>query len=394
MGLNKMRIALSLAGIAVGITSVIITVALGDGSRARTVAELASFGSNVLTVDAGKVNIVIGRRRETSKVTTLKEKDAEAIVERCGSVSMVAPTQDMMVQAIKYQNGSTGTRVIGTTPDFPLIRNYAICSGRFFDGEDSRSARRVAVIGQKIVIYLFRERPPLGEIIRINGMPFEIIGVLSPKGMSYDGANEDDVIFIPLRTGMRRLFNVDFIKNIYVRAVDKGSMIRAEEEIRGVLRERHRLETRTKEDDFTIQDVSTARSAEQGANELFTTLINGVAALSLAVGGVGILAMMILSVRERKAEIGLRMAVGAKPRDILVQFLLEAILLSLGGGGVGILVGVIVAVALGAATSIPAQVSFVSVAGSVALSMAIGIFFGAYPAWKASHLQPGRALKD
>jgi putative ABC transport system permease protein len=186
-------------------------------------SQIEAMGSNLITVDAGIVNEVIGRRRQTSKVTTLTEKDAEAIVEECASVNAVAPTQEQTL-LVKYENSLTSTRIIGTTSSYPSIRNYSIASGRFFSQDDNKLSLRAAVIGQKIVEYLFRDGNPIGELIKINKIPFEIIGVLKPKGLSYDGVNEDDVIFIPLNTGMRRVFNVDYIKNIYVQVKNKDEI--------------------------------------------------------------------------------------------------------------------------------------------------------------------------
>jgi len=389
--LNKLRVALTLIGIAVGITSVIIMVAIGEGAKDRMLSQIKSMGSNLITVDAGKVKEVIGRRRQTSKVTTLKEKDAEAISQDCNYVNAVAPTQEQMV-LVKFENGSTGSRAIGTTPEYPAIRNYEIAHGRFFDDDDNKFSRRVAVVGDKVVRYLFRDINPIGETIRINNVPVEVIGVLKSKGASYDGADEDDVVFIPLNTGMRRLFNVDYIKNIYVQVSAKDKIENVEEEIRSILREKHRLNVRNKEDDFTLQNTYTALKTENDAGETFTDLITGVAALSLLVGGVGILAIMFLSVKERRPEIGLRIAIGGRPVDILLQFLLEAVILSMAGGIIGILLGWIGAKLLGMFTELATSVSLESITVSVAVSIIIGVTFGAFPAWRASQLTPREAL--
>jgi putative ABC transport system permease protein len=391
--LSALRVVLSLTGIAIGITSVIIVVSIGEGARGRMLSQIEAMGSNLITVDAGIVNEVIGRRRQASKVTTLKEKDAEAIVEECASVNAVAPTQEQTL-LVKYENSLTSTRIIGTTSSYPSIKNYFIASGRFFSQDDNKLSRRAAVIGQKTVEYLFQESNAVGEFIKINNIPFEIIGVLKPKGSSYDGANEDDVILIPLRTGMRRVFNVDYIKNIYIQVKNKDEIRATEKEIRAVLREKHRLHVHDKADDFTIQNVYTPVQVENATHESFTSLITGVVALSLLVGGVGILATMLLTVKERKPEIGLRMAVGATMNDILFQFLLEALILSVIGGAAGILAGLIGAYVLGRFTEFAARVSFQSVMVSFLISVAIGIFFGAYPARRASSIEPVRALKE
>ena len=247
-----MRVILSLTGIALGITSVIIMVSVGEGARSKMLSQIEAMGSNLITIDAGKVKTVIGRQRQTTNVTTLKEKDAEAIFEsgQSAGINLIAPTQEQML-LVKYENGTTNTRIIGTTPEYPLIRNFKISSGRFFDSDENKIAQRVAVVGQKIVENLLREVNPIGEIIKVNNIPFEVIGTLKSKGLSYDGANEDDIIFIPLSTCMRRVFNVDYIKNIYVKVAERNKIKIAEGEIRNILRDRHRLNIRNKEDDFT-----------------------------------------------------------------------------------------------------------------------------------------------
>lgn len=406
--INKLRAVLSLIGIAIGIAAVIIVSAIGNGARAKVSSQIEAMGSNLITINSGKVKEVTGRKRQTTKVTTLKEKDAEAILEQCNTVKLVAPTQDQTLR-VKFENSMTSGRIIGTVPAYPLVRNYQVATGRFFTIDDNKHSRRVAVIGWKIVENLFHDNNPVGQIIRINNIPFEIIGTLKPKGASYDGANEDEVIFIPLRTGLKRLFarrssgglpNVNFIKNIYVQVTSQKVMKETEHEIRTILRERHRLNIRNtehpdlivKEDDFTIQNIYTALKAANETNSSFTFLITGVAALSLIIGGVGILAIMLLSVKERTSEIGLQMAVGAKPRYILIQFLLEAIILSTLGGITGIVTGFFGSYILSAFSGLATLVSLQSVIISVLISISLGVFFGAAPARKASLIQPVIAL--
>ncbi len=366
--------------------------ALGEGARNKMLSQIESMGSNLITIDAGKIKEVIGRKRQTQKVNTLKLKDSDAIIEECESIDKIAPTQDGSF-LIKYGNGTTSGRVIGTTPDYPAIRNFKIDYGRFFTEEENKISSRVAIIGTKVVDNLFYEANPIGEFIRINNIPFEIIGVLKQKGSSYDGANEDEVIFIPIQTGLRRLYNVDYIKNIYVYVKDKKKMKSSEDEIRELLRERHRLNLRDKEDDFTIQNMYTTLKAENETSSSFTFLISGVAGLSLLVGGVGILAMMLLSVKERTPEIGLRMAVGAKPNDILIQFLLEAVILSSVGGVIGVAAGFFGTSLINHFTDFNAMITGQSILISVVISSFIGIFFGAYPARRASLIQPIKALR-
>jgi putative ABC transport system permease protein len=235
---------------------------------------------------------------------------------------------------------------------------------------------------------------PLGESIRINNAPFEVIGVLEQKGSSYDGANEDEVIFIPLRTGMRRLFNVDYIKNIYVQVKNKNNIKSTQLEIQSVLREKHKLNLREKEDDFTIQNLNTTITAGNDTNNSFSILILSVSGLTLLVGSVGILAVMLLSVKERTSEIGLRMAVGAKSRDILIQFLLEAVILSSLGGLLGIFAGVLGTFTINQLTDLNSQITLFSLLISLIVSIIIGILSGVYPARKASTVQPINALNS
>jgi putative ABC transport system permease protein len=390
--LNKLRAALSLTGIAIGIASVIMIVSLGEGARTRTLSQIEAMGSNIITIDAGLAKDVGGRNRQAVKVTTLKEKDARIIAEECSFAASVAPTQEQSL-VVKYEEGSATARIIGTYAAYPAIRNFSIASGRFFTGDDNALSLRRAVIGHKFVEFLFRDVNPVGEVIRINNIPFEVIGVLKAKGASYDGANEDDVIFIPLNTGMRRVFNVDYVKNIFVKVTSRENIPATQERIRSILREKHRLTTRNKEDDFTIQNVYTVVQAESETNAAFTRLIAGVAAISLIVGGVGIFATMLLSVKERNSEIGLRMAVGARANDILFQFLAEAIVLSLVGGVAGIGAGTVGAYLLGSLTDFPVRISREAAAISFIISAVLGIFFGAYPARKASSIEPITALK-
>jgi putative ABC transport system permease protein len=389
---GRLRTVLSLASIAIGIAAAITVTSVGIGARNSMLAQVETMGKNLITIDAGKVREVIGRKRQTTKVTTLKERDCDAILRNSRFPVIASPTQDMPF-LVKYANGTTSCRVIGTTPAYPAIRNYRVASGRFFSDEDITLSARVAVVGTKVREILFAGANPLGETIRINKVPFEIVGVLAPKGSSYDGANEDEVVLIPLRTGMRRLFNVDYIKNIYVSVQDKENMGDVEQDIRTLLRESHRLHLRDKEDDFTLQNSYTALAIESSAGKSFTFMIFGVAGLSLLVGGVGILAVMLLSVRERRPEIGLRLAVGAKKKDILAQFLYEAMMLSSVGGVLGIALGIAVTFSLDHMTELQPVISMASIAVAVTVSGLIGVAFGVYPARRASQVQPIQALR-
>jgi putative ABC transport system permease protein len=390
--LNKLRVVLSLSGIAIGIACSITAVGIGEGAREVMLTRIGQMGSNLITVSAGTFKEAFGRKMQTARVTTLKLKDSEAIEEGCSYISLVAPAQGQMAFA-KYKNSTTSTNLIGTTSDYPMIRNYPVVSGRFFNSDENKLLLRVAVIGQKIVRALFPNIDAVGKTIFINGIPFEITGVLKPKGLSYDGADEDNVIFIPLNTALHRVLNIDYIGFIYIQVSEEDKTGAVELGLRNLLRDKHKLNVTGKKDDFMIQNMSTTLRAADETNASFTNLITAVAALSLLVGGVGILAVMLLSVKERNAEIGLRMAVGAKPGDILFQFLLEAASLSIFGGLAGIILGAAAIYILKALAGVSAIFSYEAVFISFMVSVLIGILFGVMPARKASLVIPNKVLK-
>jgi putative ABC transport system permease protein len=285
------------------------------------------------------------------------------------------------------------TTVLGTTSDYVEIRNFRLSGGRVFTEEENKAGLRVTVLGNQIVEDLFAGTDPIGEIIRVGNIPFEVIGTLAPKGVSAEGADEDSKILIPINTALRRVFNIDYINNIHVRVARREWMDSAEADIQALLRERHRLDRFGKPDDFTIQNQLIALQAEEETSASFTVLIAGVAAISLFVGGIGILAVMLMSVRERTNEIGLRMATGARPRDILVQFLSEATLLGMMGGLTGATIGLTGSWALGIWTAWETAVSTDSIVFSLVFALTVGLFFGVYPARRASLLDPIEALR-
>ena len=388
---RKVRTLLSLSGIIVGVCAVIVMVALGKGTEAKVTSQITKMGSNLLLVSAGQVKIIAGRARQAKIVTTLELSDADSIAEGVSSLKYIASAQVKKLQ-VKYGNLSTKTNIVGTTSNIVEIQNHSLSEGRFFDEDEDKGLRRVTVIGKTVVENIFGQQDPLGEIIYIGKVPFEIIGVLSPKGLDLYGADQDDQIFIPVKTALRRLFNLSYINTIYVKVKDGASMEEAAEEISVVLRERHHIRE-GKDNDFTILNQTAILEAQQESSRTFTLLIGSIAALSLLVGGIGVLAVMLISIRERIKEIGIRRAVGAKRRDILIQFLSEALLLSIGGGMLGIVLGVVASILTAIFAKLPLIIPMNAVAASFLATFIIGVFFGVYPARKASLLDPIKALQ-
>jgi len=389
---HKLRTGLSLLGIAVGVATVTVMASVGKGSEQKVLEGIRRMGTNLISVSAGKVAVIAGRERQGSLVTSLLPKDAHAI--RSGAedlVALVAPAQSRKL-TVKFEEVNLKTSVVGTEPDFLAIRNLRLESGQMFDDQDDRATRRVAVIGQTLVRELFDSRDPVGQLIRVGNVPFEVIGTLAAAGVDMNGADQDDQILIPLRTALRRVLNVVHLQNIYVQVRSEDSMDQCAARIGEILRERHRLKD-GKADDFTIQNQAELLRAQKETERAFLSLTVGVASLSLAVGGVGILAVMLMSVRERVREIGLRRAVGARRSDILFQFLLEAMMLSLSGGLLGALLGLVAIPVVAYLASWQAVVAPPVIMLAVACSAAIGLVFGTIPAWKASRAHPVSSLR-
>lgn len=388
---HRGRTALSLSGIIIGICAVLVMVSIGKGTEKKIISRITSMGSNLLVVNAGQVKIIAGRARQTKSVTTLEPKDAHTIAAKSSSVNYAVPAQTKKLQ-VKYGNLSTRTTIMGTTAEILAVRNYALYKGRFFDRDEDNGRRRVAVPGRTVVENIFGEDDPVGKTIRIGRVPFEIIGVLAPKGLDINGTDQDDLIIIPLKTALRRLFNLTYINAIYVQARDSHSMRAAESGIKAILREAHHLR-KGKSDDFTIQNQASVIEAQKESGRAFTLLISAIAAVSLLVGGIGILAVMLISVRERIKEIGIRRAMGARKSDILMQFLAESLLLSIGGGIIGIITGVTTSMIIAAFGDLPFSLPLNVILISLLSTVIMGIFFGVYPAKKAADLDPIKSLQ-
>lgn len=390
---HKLRTALALTGIIIGVSTVIIMVAIGNGAQKEVLSKIETMGTNLLIVNSEQVQKNVGRQQIQGTVTTLIPEDVDAIVRECPAVKVAAPVQSKKIQ-VKYGNLSTNSTVAGTTPEFQEVRNFRVESGSFFSEEENLASRRVAAIGQAIVINLFEGRDPIGETIRIGRVPFEVIGVMEAKGVDLNGFDQDNQIFIPIRTALRRVFNITYISSINIQATGTKTMKRAAAQISETLRDRHRLNKKKKPDDFTIQSQTDLLEAQRETTDTFTMLIGSIAGISLLVGGIGILAIMLIAIRERTNEIGLRRAVGASRKDIMTQFVLEASILSVGGGLVGIFLGILGAIFVRIGTSWAVSISPNSIALAFFFSLLIGMFFGVYPARRASLLDPITALRS
>jgi putative ABC transport system permease protein len=388
---HKLRALLAVLGIVVGVAAVIVMLAVGEGAKQDILGKIQGLGTNILIVSAGQLKNVAGRPQLVGNVTTLDLRDAKAIAEECPAVLRVAPIQSRRL-AVKYGTGATNTSVVGTSSHFPAVRGFRTIAGRFFDADEVQGAQRVAVVGQTVLTNLGVGRSLVGDSIRIGNVPFEVIGILEPKGVNYAGIDEDDQILIPINTALRRVLNLTYLGSLYIQARDERAMGAAARQVTELLRERHRIRA-GRPDDFTIQTQAEILEAAQETSQTFSLLLGSVAGISLFVGGIGILAMMVISVRERTREIGVRRAVGARRRDILLQFILEATTLSLVGGLIGSLVGVAGGLVLSRLTGWPTAISAVAILLAFGVSAAIGVFFGAYPARRAARLDPIVALR-
>jgi len=388
---HKLRTLLSALGMAVGIGAVVLMVSAGRGAEKQILDRIRGMGINLVIVNAGQTAIVAGRKRQITNVITLEASDADAIVQECPAVARAAPAVTKKLSA-RWESENTNTNVVGMPIDGFRVRNITIASGRIFDPQEERGKRRVAVLGPTVVNNLFGNTDPIGLRLRIGRVPFEVIGITAAKGMDANGIDQDDLILVPLATAMRRLLNIAHVETIYVQARDSNLLDAAEKEIRELLRAQHRLEN--KPDDFTIQNQATLLQTERETARSMTLLIGSVAAISLVVGGVGILAVMLISVRERTPEIGLRRAVGATRADIRLQFLVESALLAGAGGMVGVFGGITAALAVSRLGYWETVVSWPAALVGFAFSVAVGLIFGIYPAVRAAALEPVEALRS
>ena len=388
---NKMRSVLTMLGIVIGVASVISMLAIGTGAQQSVSASIASLGTNTLVISPGSVNSG-GVRTGSGGRTTLTPADAQAMVSECNAVAVTTPMTQNGAQLV-YQNQNWATQVTGGNADFMQVRNWPIGQGRFFLPDEVRASAKVCVLGQVVADSLFAGQDPLDKLIRVGNVPLRVIGVLSTKGAATFGPSQDDTVVVPYTTAMRRLFHLDNLRNVLVSAKTAEDVVRAQAQITDLLRQRHRIGP-GEEDDFNVRTQAEYAQAADKSTQVFTLLLGGIASVSLLVGGIGIMNIMLVSVTERIREIGIRMALGARPSDILAQFLVEAIVLSLAGGAIGVGLGYGVAQLAAKFSSWPPVVSTTSVLLSFGFSLAVGVFFGIYPAYKASQMDPIQALRN
>ena len=388
---HRIRTGLSILGIIVGIAAVVLMVSAGKGAEQKILGYIHNMGSNLIVVSAGQMTIVAGRKqRAMGAVTTLIPDDAVAMMEQCPSVALAAPAVSRKM-SVRWGSEIANTNIVGMTTEGFDIRNVNIAVGRRFLPSENRARRRVAIIGLTVRNNLFDGEDLMDQRVRIGRVPFEIAGVMSPKGMDISGRDQDDIIIVPLETALRRLMNITYVQTIYVQALNAELLETAEQEIGQLLRQRHRLEG--KRDDFTIQNQVALLEVERETAAAMTLLISSIAGISLIVGGVGILGVMLISVRERTNEIGLRRAVGALRKDIRNQFIIESALLAGAGGAFGVAIGVGLALAVSSLGYWHTIISWPTVGGAFTFSITIGIISGIYPAIRAAKLAPIEALR-
>ncbi len=392
MAANKLRTFLTMLGLVIGVGAVVLMLAIGQGAQTLVREAVATMGSNLFIVLSGGTTTV-GARSGTGTAPTLTVQDAQAIGE-LRSVAAVAPTHSGFAQVV-YGGVNWRSQVMGVTPSYLDVREWRLRRGQPFTENDVRVAARVALIGDTVARELFGDQDPVDKTVRILNSPYVVMGVLAPKGQSFDGRDQDDTVLVPLSTAQRKLYGSPFpnsVRFMMVKAVSESAMERAEQDIKRLLRERHRIQPDAP-DDFSVRNLSAVADVQAESTRVMSIMLGAVASISLIVGGIGIMNIMLVSVTERTREIGIRMAIGARRRDILWQFLLEALIVSVVGCLIGVAIGVASAYAVSQTVGTMVVVTSRAIVLAFAVASAVGIFFGFYPARKAAGLKPIEALR-
>ena len=393
---NRLRSALTMLGIVIGVAAVIATAAIGSGAKQRIQQQIASIGSNTIIVLPGSLTSS-GLRMGTGNAVTLSESDARDLPAQCPDIALAVPVVRGGAQIV-YESNNWATIIYGTTPGFLQVRELSVAEGAAFSQQDVDSANKVALLGKTVVTNLFGDIDPVGQSIRIKKVPFTVVGVLERKGQSPTGQDQDDVVLLPISTAKRKVIgiksaNADAVDSIVMEAKSGGQIQAAQDEAKALLRQRHHLAP-SEDDDFSIRNMEEIFAAQEASSRIMSMMLAAVASVSLIVGGIGIMNIMLVSVRERTREIGLRQAVGAKTRDILMQFLVEAVTLSVAGGIIGIIIGLGASAIISRMANWNTVISLSAVSLAVFFSALVGISFGYYPARRAAYLDPIEALRS
>jgi len=387
---NKLRSLLTVLGVVIGVCAVITLVNLGSGAQISIEKAISGLGTNLLVIFPGSVTQG-GIRTGYGTVTTFIAEDADAILNECADVQMVSPLVTSAAQVV-FQNQNWSTSILGADTDYQRIKNWPLALGEFFTAQDVKAATKVCIVGETVADKLFVKQNPVGQVIRIKRMPFRVVGVLTPKGQTAFGQDQDDTILVPFTTAQKRLVGITHVSMIMAYAVSVEGTAAAQEQIQNLLRHRHKIK-KGDDDDFTVRNLADLTSVFSTITGILTLLLGSIASISLLVGGIGIMNIMLVSVTERTKEIGIRLSVGATSQDILLQFLLEAVLLSLIGGTIGIIFGMSITSGVSYFTGWPSPISLYAILIAFLFASGVGIFFGLYPARKASRMNPIDALR-
>jgi putative ABC transport system permease protein len=390
LGRNKMRTALTMLGVIIGVAAVICTVSIGEGATQRIQAAIENMGANMVWIEAGGVNLN-GVRTGNGATKTLTLEDAKAITDQIKLVSHVTPHVDNRAQVV-FENQNWYTTMRGISPDYLFVRKLAVERGTFFGQEEVDRADNVCVLGPTVANILFLNNDPIGQTIRVSNQPCKVIGILESKGQSATGQDQDDMILMPYSTVQKKIKGIDWLDDIWASAASPDVIPEAEREIADLLRERHHIRT-GQLDDFNIRHPVEIANAMADSARMMEILLASIASIALFVGGIGIMNIMLVSVTERTREIGVRMAIGASEKDVQMQFLSEAVVMSLIGGAIGLVLGMLSSVLIARILQWPTAVPFSAVLIAFVFSACVGIFFGYYPAWKAASLDPIEALR-